>query len=352
MALSKGSKVFLVVMLLVVLLVAGGVITLGAIAQRGDDGGEPVVVEIPEGASASTVGDILAEEGVIRFPLAFKIAARFDERASRIGSGTYRMRTGMGTDKALEELASDGGRIVESFRVTIPEGRTVTQTLEHISEAEGSPFTVDELEEAIAGVPLPDWVPSDIPDAPRPYAAYEGLLFPDTYEFRADADAQDVLDRLVERTEEIMDDIEPPEGMDRHEVLVMASLIEREARVPDEQRKISAVMHNRLEEPMRLQIDATVIYAKGEEVNRVLTSDLQIQSPWNTYVTDGLPPTPISGAGESAIEAAANPAESDFLYYVVSDRQTGEHAFAETLSEHNENVARYREQRAAEQGGG
>ncbi|HVL98414.1 MAG TPA: endolytic transglycosylase MltG [Egibacteraceae bacterium] len=347
MALSKGSKGFLLALVVVGVLLAAGVAALGALTGGGSGEGEPVTVEIPEGIGASAVGDILADAGVVRSAVAFKIAARFDERAERIRTGTYRLRTGMGTDAALEELAAgEGQRRADSFRVTIPEGRTVTQTLERIAEAEGSPFTVSQLEAALTSVPLPDWVPSGLPEGPRDFAQYEGLLFPDTYEFRTDATAEDVLDRLVERTEDILESVDVPEGFTRYEVLILASLIEREARLPDEQRLVSAVLHNRLERPMRLQIDATVIYAHGEHLDRVLNRHLEIDSPWNTYRYDGLPPTPISGSGESAIRAAADPADEDYLYYVVVDPETGEHGFSRTLEEHNAKVREARQRRA------
>jgi UPF0755 protein len=333
MKLSKGSKGFLLTLLFFAAVVVGGVMMMGSASDGAD--GEPVTVEVPEGAGASAVADILADQGVIRSAFAFRLAARFDDRASRIREGTYTMQTGMGTDAALEELSAEPEG-AETFRVTIPEGRTAQQTLERLAEAEGSPFSLQELEEALTGVPLPEWVPSDLPEAPRPFVAYEGLLFPDTYEFRVDTDPQDMLNSLVAQTDSVMDDIDPPEGLSRHEVLVMASLVEREARLPEEQRRISSVMHNRLAEPMRLQIDATVIYAHGEHLDRVLNEHLEIDSPWNTYQADGLPPTPISGSGRAAIEAAADPVDEDYLYYVVIDPETGEHGFSRTLEEHNQ----------------
>lgn len=348
MHLSRSSKAFLLVLLVAGLVLGGGILALGAMNRGSGDEGKPVTVEVPEGAGASHVGDLLAEKGVVRSAFAFKIAARFDERAERIGTGTYELRTGMGTSAALDQLVGKPDDTDQNvFRVTIPEGRTVEQTLGHIAEAEGSPFTVEELEEALTGVAIPNWAPSEVPDAPRPHAVYEGLLFPDSYEFAKDAGPQAVLERLVSRTEEVMDDVSPPEGLDRYEVLTMASLIERETRIPDERDRIAAVMHNRLDKPMRLQVDATVIYAHGEHLERVLNSHLQIDSPWNTYRYDGLPPTPISGAGESAIKAAANPADEDALYYVVIDPETGEHAFADTLEEHNRNKAEAQKRREA-----
>jgi UPF0755 protein len=227
------------------------------------------------------------------------------------------------------------------FTATIPEGLTVDQTLQRLADAEGSPFSVEELRAALPSVPLPAWVSVDrLPAGAQPY---EGLLFPSTYEFRADAGPVAALTRLVEQTDAVMSEITPPANLDLYQTLTMASLVEREARIKDEQPLVSAVMHNRLAEPMRLQIDATVLYALGGHKDRVLEEDLQIDSPWNTYRYEGLPPTPISGAGEAAIRAAAAPAQEDFLYYVVSNPDTGAHAFAATIEEHNANVAQYRQ---------
>ena len=305
----------------------------------------PVVVEIPEGAGASEVAELLEEKGIIRSAFVFKGQARLDDRAGRIRPGTYEFTPGASFDEIMSILTA-APEEAPSFRVTIPEGLTVEQTLRRLADAEGSPFKMRQLRKALSAVALPAFVPEELPEGAQPF---EGLLYPSTYDFLNDAKAPDVLARLVEQTITVLDDLGIPED-ERYEVLIKGSLIEREARLAEEHPIISSVISNRIEQGMRLQIDATVIYAKGEEVNRVLTSDLEIDSPWNTYVVDGLPPTPISGAGESALEGAYKPDETDFLFYVVSDPDTGAHAFAETLEEHNANVARYREQRDAQDG--
>ena len=298
----------------------------------GSGEGELVAFTVPDGVGASTLADILAEEGVIRSAFAFKLRARFDDRAATIQAGDYELRKGMSVGDVLDAL-STGPAAPDSFRVLIREGLTVEQTLEAIAGAQGSPFTVDQLREALNGVALPEWVPAeDLPDAAEPF---EGLLFPDTYDFRLDIDPQTLLARLVEQTDKVLASVAPPANLSPYQVLVMASLIEREARLREEQPRISAVMHNRLERGMQLQIDATVLYALGEHKARVLYEDLEIDSPWNTYRNPGLPPTPISGAGRAAIEAAANPAPEDYLYYVVVDPETGRHGFSRTLDEHN-----------------
>lgn len=319
---------------LVAVMVALALFGLGGITylSGGSGDGEAVELTVPEGTSVAGVGALLVEHGVIRSPLAWRLRARLDDRAGRILAGEYQLRRGMSIDEALTVLAA-GPSAPDSFRVLIPEGLTVRQTLEAIAGAKDSPFTVEQLRAALNGVALPEWVPvSGLPANAEPF---EGLLFPDTYEFPLDIDPQSVLARLLQQTERVIGEIQPPEGLSRYQVLVMASLIEREARLREEQARISAVMHNRLRRGMQLQIDATVLYALGEHKDRVLYRDLEIDSPWNTYRNPGLPPTPISGAGRAAIEAAANPAAEDYLFYVVVDPETGRHGFSRTIEEHN-----------------
>jgi UPF0755 protein len=340
MALSKGSKRFLGLMTALALLTVGAITVLNSGAAPSGGQSRTVTVEIPPGMAAAEVADRLAAAGVIESALAFRLRSRFDERASQIKAGTYQLSSGMGTDVLLDTLAAGPPR-PDVFTVTIPEGLTVDQTLQRIADAQGSPFSVEQLAEALPSVPLPSWVPADaLPAEAQPF---EGLLFPSTYEFRADAEPVDVLGRLVEQTETVLARVNSAPSLDLYQTLIMGSLIEREARIRDEQPLVSAVMHNRLAEPMRLQIDATVLYALGGHKERVIEEDLQVDSPWNTYRYEGLPPTPISGAGEAAIAAAASPAPADFLYYVVSDPGTGAHAFAVTIEEHNANVAQYRQ---------
>lgn len=342
MALSRGSKGFLVVLVLAGLLAGGLVVWLNAApADSGAEEGTPVTVEVPEGADASTVGEQLQDAGVIRSAFAFRLAARFDERANRLRPGSYELAVGMETDEILERLSAVP-EAAETFTVTIPEGYTVGQTLERVAEA--GPHSVETLQAALDSVELPPWVPVD--DLPEGAQVYEGLLFPDTYEFTVVSEPAEIMARLVEQTAIVVDEVDPPEGYSPYEVLIIASLIERETRVRNEQEIISSVIHNRLALPMRLQIDATVQYARGEHTDRVLYEDLEIDSQWNTYQVDGLPPTPIAGAGRSAIAAAANPLDTPYLYYVVSDLETGAHAFAESQAEHEANVAEFRRKRA------
>lgn len=345
MALSTGSKVFG----LVLLSFMGGILYVllqgasrDADAQAGS--GRAVTVTIPEGASAEQVGDILVDAGVIDNELSFQVKVRTDPRAAQIQPGTYDLRVGMGNDQILDRLTQ--AAVVEAFTVTIPEGLTVNQSLERIAAAEGSPFTVKQLRRALAGVALPTWVPTRLPDDAEPF---EGLLAPDTYEFREDINAQELLNQLVVETDANLRDLNiGPKQFYR--TLIIGSLIEREVRVPKEQATVSSVIANRLDEDQPLQVDATVLYAKGEAGTRVQTSDTGIDSPWNTYQVTGLPPTPIAAPGQGALEAAVNPADTDLKYYVVCDFDTGEHAFAKTFAKQQRNAARYRKIRDAQGG--
>ena len=338
------------VLLVAGLIIGGCTVTVTRLLGGPDLAEGPVTVVVEEGMGAGGVADELAEQGVIRNASVFKLQARMDDRASQIRPGSYEIEPGASYEDIISAMTQAPSE-APTFKVTIPEGLTVDQTIARLAEAEGSPYSRKQLTKAMAAVALPAWVPQDLPEGAHPF---EGLLFPSTYDLLVDAPAPDALSKLVEQTEIVLERNDVPPGK-RYQTLIQASLIEREARVRAEQPVIASVINNRVEQGMRLQIDATVVYAKyrqtGEIVNSVLTSDLEIQSPWNTYVVDGMPPTPISGAGESAIAAAANPDQTDFLFYVVSDRDTGEHAFAETLDEHNANVARYRELRAEEEGG-
>ena len=341
MTLSTGSKGFLVVLAVIAMVSGMGLRALWTPSRSLVEGdAEAVTVVIPEGIGVSEIGEILERDAVIGSATRFGILARLDGRGARIQAGEYRMRRGMSPDAALDVLAA-GPPPPPTFTVTIPEGLTVSQTLQRIAEAKGSPFTTPQLTDALSGVAVPAWVPvSDLPEKAQPF---EGLLFPDTYEFRLDASPQDVLARLVMETDEVISTIGVPANrLTPYQTLTLASLVEREARLAEERPRISSVIHNRLREGIRLQIDATVLYALGEQKDRVLREDLEVDSPWNTYRHEGLPPTPISGVGEASIRAAAQPADEDFLYYVVEDPATGRHRFTRTFAEHQQAIAEIR----------
>ncbi len=183
---------------------------------------------------------------------------------------------------------------------------------------------------------------------PPEVTSLEGLLFPETYRLEDGEGAEVLLTRMIETLDAVAtelgyDDALARTGRTPYEVLVIASLIEAEARVDEDRAKISRVIYNRLAEPMSLGIDATVYYALGRKGGALTQSDLEVDSPYNTRRFPGLPPTPIALPGRASLEAAINPEPGPWLYYVLSD-PSGVHAFSESYEEFLDNVARAREQ--------
>ncbi|CAN5272859.1 endolytic transglycosylase MltG [soil metagenome] len=331
MALSKSSRRFLTVLAVLGLAVWLGLRSLTPATGGEVEPGRRVALHVPRGSDASSIGDLLARKGVLDSTAAsaFKIKTRFDPRGEQIQAGDYVLQTGMDSKEALQTLA-EGPILPDVYRVTVPEGLDVDQTLAIL--AEQSPFSAGRLRRALGDVRVPSWVPDDLPRGADPY---EGVLFPETYDFSEETSPEELLTRLVQQTESVMREVPPSPLLSPYQVLITGSLIEREALLSDEQRRISSVIHNRLRRGMLLQIDATVLYALGNHKERLIYEDLKVASPWNTYKRPGLPPTPISGAGEAALLAAADPADERYLYYVVVDPDTGRHGFSRTLREHN-----------------
>lgn len=300
--------------------------------------GRQVEVVIPPGSSAEAIGEILRDAGLVRSASQFETAVRAAGVDASLQSGTYELITGSSIQEIIEELRA-GPRIVV-FDVTIREGLRVTEIIEVLAEASGIEpgFFVDALE---SGVVETDIV--DLPDAPT-VTDWEGLLFPDTYRFSEQATPADMLGRLANTMEQRMDAVDwsglEAAGFTRYEGIIIASLIESEVRVGEERPLVSSVIRNRLTDGARLDIDATVLYAMG--IRDPAAIDVEFESPYNTRLVAGLPPGPISAPGLAALEAAAAPADTEFRYYVLAS-EDGSHAFAETLEEHNANVAASRE---------
>lgn len=300
--------------------------------------GLEVTVEIPPGSSASDIGAILASQGVVRSALQFEAAVRNVEAAGSLKAGAYRLETLMDPAEVVAILIT--GPVADVYRVTVVEGLRVAEILTRLAEASGQAYP--DFEAALLGGEV-DTSLRPIPARPS-LSDWEGLLFPDTYEFAASAQPASILQRLASTMEQRVDSIDwsrlEEKGLSPYDGIIIASLIEAEVQLDAERPLVSSVIHNRLDLGMSLDIDATVLYALN--TRDVSQFDRQVDSPYNTYLVAGLPPTPIAAPGRASLEAAAAPAETDFLYYVLSDLEGG-HAFAATLEEHNANVAKARE---------
>jgi UPF0755 protein len=222
--------------------------------------------------------------------------------------------------------------------VTVVEGLTIDAVLESL--AEQTPYNAGQLAAPLLnGTVDSPYLPEEAPDGSNDLVRWEGLLAPDTYEFQTDTTPAEILklmaDTLAQRVSRQDWSVLVELGLDPYDGLIIASLIEREAKLDEERPVIASVITNRLEAGMALQVDATIIYALGVNPGEVTTADLEVDSPYNTYLNPGLPPTPIGGVRVASIEAAAAPAETEYFYYVLVNSD-GTHGFSRTLEEHNE----------------
>ncbi|MBD3662923.1 endolytic transglycosylase MltG [Sulfitobacter aestuariivivens] len=364
--------------LLVGLFLAGGVILWGK-GQYTAEGplAEPICLQVERGSNIRDVSQDLEEQGAVSSAAIFRIGADYTDKAGQLKAGSFLVQPGTSMEGIVDVVTKGGastcgtevvyrigvnrisvqvreldpgtGRFVERaqftpaedevpalyedtkakgdtrFRIALAEGVTSWQIVEGLK-------AVEVLDGEIAGVPA------------------EGTLAPDSYEVRPGdsreellaqmADAQDVLVAAAWESRDPGIPIETPEDL-----VILASIIEKETGVAEERGQVASVFVNRLNQGMRLQTDPTVIYGitQGEGVlgRGLRRSELRRETPWNTYVIPALPPTPIANPGRASLLAAAQPEETDYIFFVADG--TGGHAFAETLDAHNQNVARWRQ---------
>jgi UPF0755 protein len=329
-----------------------GLALLGALAWfpvalfqpfAGDGEGE-VVVEVPEGATAGDVADILDEEGIVSSGALFRLRLTLAGKSDDIKAGTYTLANGMSYSSAIDELTTDPS--LRTVTVVIPEGYSRDQIAQLASDA----GLQGDYKEASAD---PKGFDSTKYGAPRS-GGLEGFLFPATYELQPGSAAADLVDQQLAAFEENIKRVDMgyamSKNLDVYDVLTIASMIDREVQVPEERELVSAVIYNRLSAGEPLGIDATIRYATDNFDEPLTESDLAIDSPYNTRLVAGLPPTPIGNPGLESIEAAANPAKVDYRFYVVKPGTCGEHVFTASEAEFERAAARY--QRALEREGG
>lgn len=334
---------------LLVLVLVGGAALLGgrrllavfdgAPADYNGPGSGEVVVQVESGASSADIGAALAAKDVIKSSAAFVAAAREDDRSRRIQPGFYKLRKQMQAKLALDLMLDPSSRVRSRF--TIPEGTTLARTLEIIARS------IDDL--PLADLKAAAANPAALGLPPWAQGRLEGFLFPATYDVEPGTTAVQVLSDMVERflvaAAEV--DLEGQAAglkMTPYQLLTIASLVEAETPKDDQRGKVARVVYNRLAKPMRLEFDSTIKYAyglQGIEKKRLLFKDLELDSPYNSYRRDGLPPTPINSPGEDALLAAVEPEPGPWLYFVVIDKQ-GNSAFSESYEEFLRNREKYR----------
>jgi UPF0755 protein len=292
-------------------------------------GSGEVEFKVEQGDSGLAIAEGLVKADVVKSSKAYLDAAKNDPKSTGIQPGTYELKKQMSAKDALAVLVDPKHRITTD--VTIREGLWASEVYDTLSQQTGVP--VSDYEKAAkdgAALGLPESAKGNV----------EGYLFPAVYSFEPGSTAQDQLKAMVAQSVKRLDalGVEPAQ---MEQVVIVASLVEAEARREEDRPKVARVIENRLAKKMPLQLDSTVNYAVGKHGITTTDEDRASKSPYNTYVRLGLPPGPIGNPGESAIRAAVNPAEGSWLFFVTVNPETGETKFATTYAEHQEYVLEF-----------
>lgn len=306
---------------------------------------QEVRVSIPQGSSSVQIAEELKTKGLIKNSSIFTYYLKWKKQGSKFQAGEYAMKPGMAFDEMIDKLNKGDVVKEEMVRITIPEGYTIDQIAAKVSEQ-----STWKKEAFLALVDDPtgfkEGTTSSIPDSKNLRHRLEGYIFPETYEFKKGSTEKEFVERSLEQLDKKLATL-PADWKDKlkernlnvHQMLTIASLIEREVVVNEERALVSGVIVNRLKMNMPLQIDATVQYLFDKSKDRLLEKDLQIQSPYNTYLNTGLPPGPIASPSLASIKAAIYPETTKYVFYVTKKDGTQGHLFAETFEEHKKNIA-------------
>lgn len=302
---------------------------------KGDGEGEPFNVNVPTG-SVADVGDLLADRGVISNSTMFQINATITGKRDRIYHGNHSFRKNMSYSSALAELGKQPAKVT----VTVVEREGLSRSeMADAAEAAGLPGDYMAASESSKDLDPDDY------GADGKAKNLEGFLWPATYELKPGSDAQDLVDQQLQAFKDNIAGVNmkyaKKKNLTTYDVLTIASMIDREVAVAKERPLVAAVIYNRLKQGEPLGIDATIRFALDNWTDPLTESDLAVDSPYNTRLNQGLPPGPIGSPGLASIEAAAHPANVDYLFYVVKPGTCNEHAFSTTLEQFNEDAAAY-----------
>ncbi len=322
---KKAGIIFLIIIIL--LAVSLKVVDLMQPVNSNND--ENILIEVKRGASAQKIVDTLYIHNLIKSRLVFRTYLHLTEADQNLQAGYYYLNQSMEMVEIIDQLEKGGNAV---FKVTIPEGFSVDEVIDRL--AAKSRHSIEDYKAVLDNENLGyEFIPKDNSDL---IFRLEGFLYPNTYTIPLGYDAGETINVLLNSfNENIVKGIynnEKKIDYSFYEILTIASMIEEEAKFDDEKAIIASVIYNRLKEDMLLQIDATVQYILDEKKQRLLYKDLDIESPYNTYLNNGLPPGPICSPGDKAIQAALNPDETDYLFYFALEN--GEHVFTESYQEH------------------
>ena len=282
-----------------------------------------ISIEVKSGDGFYDVLNRLDEEGKIRNQLLIKVKLSIDKQPISLKEGTYEIDSNVTLDQLIKDLQDDSNNI-NMVKITVPEGYSVEEIAQLMEEK--SMCSKNDFIEAIKNHELPEFVEVN---EKRRYNL-EGFLYPDTYLIEKGTSANNIIDMMLERFKAAIKEVEKETDIvinnkDIDKLITIASMIEKEASADIDRPLISSVIYNRLDTGMKLQLDATVLYALGEHVDVVLNRHLEVDSPYNTYKYSGLPIGPIASPGIESIKAALLPKDTDYLYYIL--QKDGTHYF-------------------------
>ncbi len=304
------------------------------------------VVTVPQGASAADIGNDLQQRGLVRSALLFRFAVEQAGVGGTLAAGDYELSRSMSTQEIIQVLSK--GQVKRGLIATIPEGWRSEQIADRLQA-----IGFSSRDDFLSAVATPASVPSVnlLPDPAPP--RLEGFLFPETYEVPQAVPGTRAADLMLRMFQQRLGKSlgSNAAGLTPVQVVTLASIVEREAKQASERATIASVYLNRLEIGLPLQADPTVQYAvatrDGAQAatynywkTELSSGDLEVDSPYNTYMHNGLPPGPICNPGEAAIRAVLQPAHTDYMYFVATTDGSGQHLFARTLEEHNANIAK------------
>lgn len=332
----RRGRAFLGFLLTLALIAAGVLFALNWYQKQVDPPGPPsseVEVVIPPSTSTASIAKLLEKSDVISNATVFRYWTQVQGKG-RFDAGKYKFRQNSSFESALDVLLT-GPAVADQQKVTFPEGFRIEQIGQRIEQKLSGRSAATFYSAATDGKVRSAYQPATV-------SSLEGFLFPDTYTVGLEDDETLIAQRMVETFDSVADQLglnaaQERVGVSPYEALIVAALVEREAKTDADRSKIARVIYNRLKGEMYLQIDAGIIYAMNNGTTKLLLEDLKFTSPYNTYTNKGLPPGPIANPGRASIEAALNPEPGDWLYYVVTGAD-GSHSFTPSFKEHKRNI--------------
>ena len=333
---KPGPRTFLIAAVAIVLLAGIGFFAmLNSTAPADKNNTEQMIITIEKGENANRIAAKLKENGIIDNEMAFKYYIKSHKVGGKLRAGQYQLSPSMTTDEIVYELLNGVG---EMIHFTIPEGYTLRDIADTLAEADV--MDTDTFWNLVKTIDISAY--PYMKECPDNEHRLEGFLFPDTYYVAKDTAPETVVQMMLDRFQQVWEQMPKNEsGLSDYDTVILASMVESEARFDHERATIASVYLNRMAINMPMQCDATILYAMPERKTQLRFSDYKYESIYNTYLHDGLPPTPISNPGMASLQAAFQPEKTEYLYYLWDNKDNDGHEFAKTYEEHLQNREKF-----------